>query len=134
MKKLLFATFLLVGFGVATFAQKGVKVPAAVAASFAKHFPTVKDYKWEKEGGKYEAGFKQNGKARSALFSADGTLEETEVAISVSALPAKALQIAQAKGKIKEAAKITKANGSVVYEAEVKGKDFLFDEKGNLLP
>ena len=30
-------------------------------------------------------------------------------------------------------AKITKADGSVVYEAEIKGKDLLFDAKGNLI-
>jgi hypothetical protein len=34
---------------------------------------------------------------------------------------------------IKEAAKVTNAKGIVTYEAEVKGKELIFDEKGNFL-
>jgi hypothetical protein len=34
---------------------------------------------------------------------------------------------------IKEAARITDANGKTTYEAEVRGKDLIFDEKGNYL-
>ncbi len=33
--------------------------------------------------------------------------------------------------KISEEAKITKTDGTIVFEAEVKGKDLLFDVKGN---
>jgi NifU-like protein involved in Fe-S cluster formation len=35
--------------------------------------------------------------------------------------------------KIKEAAKITKSNGEVQYEAEVNGKDVLFTPQGKLV-
>jgi hypothetical protein len=35
--------------------------------------------------------------------------------------------------KIEEMAKITKANGEVNFEAEVKGKDLIFDANGNFL-
>ena len=35
--------------------------------------------------------------------------------------------------KITEAGKVTDAEGKTRYEAEVKGKDLLFDEKGNFL-
>lgn len=35
--------------------------------------------------------------------------------------------------KINEAGKITDAKGAIIYEAEVKGKDLIFDEKGNFL-
>ena len=35
--------------------------------------------------------------------------------------------------KISETAKITKADGTVVFEVEVKGKDLLFDAKGNII-
>ena len=30
-------------------------------------------------------------------------------------------------------AKITKANGEMIYEAEIKGKDLLFDMNGNFI-
>jgi len=35
--------------------------------------------------------------------------------------------------KINGAGKITDAKGAIMYEAEVKGKDLVFDEKGNFL-
>jgi hypothetical protein len=35
--------------------------------------------------------------------------------------------------KITEAGKVTDAKGRTRYEAEVKGKDMLFDEKGNFI-
>ena len=55
---------------------------------------------------------------------------ETEVSIKASEFPAAVM--AKLKGmKVAEAAKITKADGSVSYEAEVKGKDLLFDVNGN---
>ena len=35
--------------------------------------------------------------------------------------------------EVKEASKITDANGTVTYEAEVKGKDLIFDSNGNFI-
>ena len=69
----------------------------------------------------------------SVPFSEDGTLEETETAISKNNLPAKALKFALSKGKVKEAAKIVRADWTLIYEAEVNGKDLLFDKDGNIL-
>lgn len=111
------------------------KVPAAVKASFAKKFPGV-TVRWEKENNQYEAGFKQNGKTMSALFETNGTLTETEMDIKASSLPAAVLSYIKEhyNGKvIKEAAKITKADGTVNYEAEVSGKDVIFDSNGKFL-
>jgi hypothetical protein len=70
------------------------------------------------------------------LFSPEGELIETEVEISVADLPAPiANYIAKnlTGKKIKEASKITDAAGKVTFEAEVGGKDFIFDEKGNFM-
>ena len=67
----------------------------------------------------------------SALFTADGTMTESEVDIAVSALPASVLNYVKTHYKgaaIKEGAKITKADGTVNYEAEVNKMDVLFDE------
>lgn len=111
------------------------KVPTAVKDAYAKKFPGIAA-KWEIEDGKFEAGFKQNGNTMSALFEANGTMTESEVDIKVSDLPAKVLAYVNEhyKGKsIKEGAKITKANGTVNYEAEVDGKDVIFDVSGNFL-
>lgn len=111
------------------------KVPAAVKAAFEKQYPGV-TVKWEKEDGKFEAGFKQNGNTMSALFEANGTMTESEMDIKVADLPAAVLSYVKDhyQGKsIKEGAKITKADGTVNYEAEVDGKDVIFDAAGNFL-
>lgn len=137
MKKSVMTIALIATIFVGANAQKldATKVPTAVKASFAKQFPNAKA-KWEMEEGKYEAGFENGDKTMSALFSADGTMTESEVSIKQTELPAAVLAYVKEnyKGKtIKESAKITKANGTVVYEAEVNGKDLIFDEKGKFI-
>ena len=105
------------------------KVPAPVKAAFEKLHPHTR-VNWEMEKKNYEAGFTANGKETSEVYNAGGSLLETEVAIKVAELPASVQS--KLKGmKVAEAAKITKADGSVNYEAEVKGKDLLFDPNGN---
>ncbi|NDC41444.1 MAG: hypothetical protein EBZ77_07840 [Chitinophagia bacterium] len=114
-------------------AKGGKKIPDAVTRAFNKLYPNANRTKWQPEDRKYEASFELNDKKMSVLFSEDGTLEETETAISKNNLPAKALKFALSKGKVKEAAKIVRADGTLIYEAEVNGKDLLFDKDGNIL-
>jgi hypothetical protein len=137
MKKLMIVVMLVGAFGFFANAQKidAAKVPAAVKAAFAKQFPGIVA-KWEKEDGKYEAGFKQNGTTMSALFESNGTMTESEMDIKVTDLPATVLAYVKehySGKKIKEGAKITKADGTVNYEAEVAGKDVIFDANGKFL-
>lgn len=111
------------------------KVPAAVKAAFQKQFPGA-IATWEKEDGMYEVGFKQNGNEMSALFETNGTMTESEIEINETALPAAVLTYVKEnyKGKkIKSAAKITKADGAVNYEANVNGKDAIFNANGIFL-
>lgn len=110
-------------------------VPANVITSFQKLYPGI-TFSWEKENDKFEANFKKKSKTMSALFLSDGKLVETEVDIKPEALPAVVLNYISHnyKGiKVKEAAIITKASGEINYEAEIKGKDLIFDNKGNLI-
>ncbi|HEX7366442.1 MAG TPA: hypothetical protein VF273_05060, partial [Pelobium sp.] len=102
---------------------------------FKKAYPNVKA-KWEKEGLNYEAGFTKDGHETSVIYNPDGLATATEVEIAISALPKPVKdKLAQNyKGaKIKEAAKITKGNGAVEYEAEINGKDILFSAEGKAL-
>lgn len=111
------------------------KVPAIVKESFTKKFPGA-IAKWEKEDGKFEAGFTYQNHSMSALFEANGTMSESEIEIKVAELPANTLAYLKTKRNgvtIKEAAKITRANGEMIYEAEIKGKDLLFDMNGNFM-
>jgi len=115
------------------FAQQKNEVPASIKADFSKKYPAATEVKWEKEAGKYETSFMLDRKEMSVLYNANGAVEETETKIAVSELPTKAKTYALSKGSIKETAKIVTANGGVKYEAEVKGKDLIFDDKGNFL-
>ncbi len=101
-----------------------------------KQFPDAKNVKWGKEDSNYEAGFKVKETGYSVLLNASGNVIETEVAIGINSLgsPIKEYVAKNYPGhKIKEAAKITDARGIVTYEAEVNGKDLIFDNAGNFL-
>ena len=137
MKQSLIITALILAGGFAASAQKlkESQVPEAVKTSFAKQYPGV-TAKWEKEDANFEAGFKKDGKAISVLYQADGIKKESEVSIKESELPATVLNYIKANyngKKIQESAKITKADGTINYEAEVEGKDIIFDSKGKFL-
>ena len=126
----LFAASLLVGH---VHAQN---VPAAVSTAFTKTFPGISVKKWDKEEGNYEANFTKDGKTVSATFDANGKWVETETDIEVNELPAPVMEYIKTKyhnAAIKEAAIINTSENKKKYEAEVKGKDILFDEKGNFI-
>jgi len=113
-------------------------IPAAVKKSLETNLK-MKDAKWEKEEGNYEASFKKDGKETSVVINEAGTIVESKVEIVKKDLPV-AVQAVLNKDyigfKIEEAAKIT-ANGVVTYEAEVeKGKEtfeLIFDAQGKVL-
>lgn len=138
MKKLILPA-LLITLAFAANAQKidAKDVPAVVKSKFAALYPNVKDPKWEKEKGNYEAGF-ENGKEgeSSVVLDPKGNMLETEMGIPVSQLP-KAITDYVAQHyqgeKIKGAAKIKDITGMMMYEAEIKGKDLIFDSKGKFL-
>ena len=117
-------------------ALNAAKVPNAVKESCTKHFPEIKNVKWELENGQYEASFKKDGHDESAMFKKDGTFTESEVDIKFSELPSAVTPYIKEHYKgisVKEASKITKANGEVNYEAAIKGKDIIFDFNGKFI-
>ncbi|MEZ0539424.1 PepSY-like domain-containing protein [Fibrella arboris] len=139
MKPLLIAALLGVGTAASTRPASPMTgtlkdtTPAAVKAAIAKLYPTAKNVKYSKENADYEVGFKQNGKSMSVVLDAKGVVKETETVIGVSALPAVIRDYVAKKApgkKITEAAEIVDAKGVKTYEAEVGGKDLLFDAAG----
>ncbi|MEO6000721.1 MAG: hypothetical protein ABIN89_27985 [Chitinophagaceae bacterium] len=142
MKKYLFPIAMALVFSLTCLAQKEEKeaknltVPIAAKASLLKAFPGYSNIKWEKENANYEANFKQNGKKMSAVFDNNGTLLEWEITMKPGELPASILLYVKEHYKgvpIKEAAKITKSNGDVNYEAEVNKVDVMFDVNGKFI-
>ena len=113
--------------------KKTSNIPAAVTAAFSKEYAAAPKVKWEKERGSYEASFTMDGKKMSAVYAAKGNKEETETSIAIIKLPEAARKYAEAKGKIKDAAEIVKADGIVIYEAQVNGKDLIFDRTGKFI-
>ncbi|MES2006077.1 MAG: PepSY-like domain-containing protein [Bacteroidota bacterium] len=134
MKKIFLGLALMLT--IAVTAQKNDAAPAAAKAAFAKAYPNATKVKWEKEDGNYEVSFVDKGNELSAIYNAKGVLQESEHEMKVSELPAniQAYMKEHYKGiTVKGAAKITKADGSINYEAAIKGKDVLFDANGKFL-
>jgi len=114
---------------------KESEVPSAAKAAFNKKYPGT-HAKWEKEKDNYEVNFKKENKTMSAVIDKSGTIMETETDIAVNELPQnvqKYLKSHYSGLKVKEAAKIVKANGEVNYEGEVNGKDVIFDKNGKFI-
>jgi hypothetical protein len=136
--KLLFAVVIAVA-AINAKAQdlKTKDVPAVVKSALAKKYPEATKVSWEKEKGNYEANWGgKSGEDNSVTFTPSGNFVEIVKAISVSDLPKTVAPYVKAhyKGaKITEAGRVTDATGKTLYEAEIKGKDLIFDENGNFL-
>lgn len=135
-----FTLTLVLGCAATWMAFAGNDVPQAVKAKFTSMFPDVKKVEWGKESNLYEAEFEKNNVETAVMFDANGNYVETHVEIKVSELPASvATYVSQDYNgyKLKEGTKVTAANGTVTYEAEIKkGKksiDLVFDSTGNFL-
>lgn len=130
------ALFLLTG---SMSAQKGKKiiVPQPVKTALAIKYPGSASAKitWETEKGNYEANWGgKGGEDKSVQFTPAGEFIEIVEAIPIKELP-KAILSSIKKHypgvKVTEAGKVTTAAGKVSYEAEIHGKDILFDKNGN---
>ena len=137
MKKLMLLAILLAAIVTGIAIAQDLKekdIPAAVKAAFVKKYPDAKKVSWEKEKGNYEANWGgKSGEDNSAMFTPTANFLELVQAIPIDQLPAGvATYVAKHyKGaKIKEAGKVTDASGKHMFEAEIKGKDLIFDEKG----
>lgn len=144
MKKIIGLTAILFALSSATFAQENeggkehINVPAVVKDANMKKYPESKSYRitWEKENGNYEANWGgKDGEANSVQYTPSGNFIEIVKAIKVSELPANTIAYVKEhyKTKITEAGKVTDAKGNTSYEAEVKGRDVIFDEHGNFV-
>lgn len=143
MKKYLTAILVSSFITVGGYAQdlKTANVPDVVRDTFLKKFPQSNEFKvtWEKEKGNYEANWGgKSGEDNSVKMTPAGTFIEIVKAIPSSKLPANAsayLKKTMPKSKILEVGLVTDANGTVTYEAELKGqkKEVVFDKDGNYL-
>jgi len=140
VNKLVVLGFAALGFTTGSVMAQHVKraeVPAVVKSALLKQYPSATEVGWEKEKGNYEASW--GGKSKednSVVFTPEGVFVEKVVAILISSLPPEVSVYVlrhYAGAKITEAGKVTDAQGVTTYEAEVKGKDLIFDEKGKFV-
>lgn len=137
MKKYILLTTSFFCISLALFSQplKKTEDPVVVLKAVENRYPNLA-CKWEKEEDRYEANCKQNGRVISVVVSSNGVVQETETGIDINGLPAAAIAYMKQHypGKnIREATKIEDNNGVITYEASIKGKDVIFDDKGVFL-
>lgn len=130
MKKL-FVLFLLgTSLSIDAPAQKNYndEIPAAVQTAFAQQFPGTEAH-WVKEGDQYVAHFRQKRLDMNIQYNAEGTITRMKEEIKVWQLPLPVIEYMEQHygDSPREAAKVTRANGEINYEAHVKGKEVLFD-------
>jgi|ERR1017187_2197143 len=142
MKKILSLMVISILLNSATFSQNNeqhekINVPAIVKSPLYKKYPEAKKVTWEKENGNYEANWGGNsGEDNSVQFTSSGGFIEIVKAIPINELPKQVFTYVNEhyKGsKITETGKVTNTSGKTSYEAEVKGKDVIFDENGNFI-
>jgi Putative beta-lactamase-inhibitor-like, PepSY-like len=140
MKKFIFSLSFLAGTMTSIAVAQDLQskdVPEAVKTAFTKKYPDAKKVSWEKEKGNYEANWGgKSGEDSSVTFTPSAIFVEIVVTIPVSQLPSGVAPYVNNhyKGaKIREAGKVTDAAGRQMYEAEIKGKDLIFDENGVFL-
>lgn len=136
MRKFIFTAFAMASLSATAQNLDASKAPVHIQVAFSQRYPGVQDVKWEQEKGNFEATFTKDGKKMSVLMNGDGKLMETETSIPATELPTKAAAYMRLnfKGKkIRETARIVLADGSLQFEAAIKGKDVIFDKDGNFV-
>lgn len=113
------------------------KVPASVKEALHKKYPAASHVTWEREDGNFEANWGgRSGEDISVQFTPAGIFVEQVKAISVTQLPPPVISYIKAhyKGaRINDAGRMTDAKGITFYEAEVRGRDMLFDGDGKFV-
>ena len=112
-----------------------VKIPTEIKANFQKSFPGVTGEEWSEDDGKYEAAFKVDGKEVTATYTPAGVLEETETKIPIADLPKEIEPYIKSKypGMAIKEASIVERGTNRMFEAEIEGKELLFNEAGGFL-
>jgi len=112
-------------------------VPATVKLALTQKYPDALKVSWEKEKGNFEANWGgKSGEDNSAIFTPSGQFQELVQAIHIDQLPPTVAPYVAKHypgAKIKEVGKVTDASGKHLFEVEIKGKDLIFDEKGNFV-
>lgn len=135
-KLILASVFLTIALHLEAQTLKEREVPTAVVDKVNSLYPDASKLKWESVDGTYEASFVSDNKETTLVMSNDGIVVITEKEIEIAALPGSIMQYFSTQhptAKVTEAEIITDNFGSIKYEIEADGVDYIFDSKGNFI-
>lgn len=138
MKKLLTSIICIVLLAACNQAAKTREVPTNISEAFIKLHPNATILIWNDEHPIWEAKY-QDGEEKGAVsFNAKAEVTETELVISENLLPNASvipdyIKTHYPNEKIKGCEKIAKADGTIIYEIQITGKEIVFDGSGKYL-
>lgn len=113
-----------------------ISPPDPVIAKLDSLFPNIKDVTWTLNGDKYAATFKVDGMDKSVFFTEYGRVDHQETVMTANSMPEAAISYLSNKtgGKpISKAMMVIYVDGTILYEADVEGKRYVFDGTGKLV-
>lgn len=118
--------------------KKEVAVPDQIQEAFKKIHPNATNVLWIEEPGIFEAKFSDGSMKGAVAFNEKGDVVETEEVIEQDKLPnftgiTEYIKTSYPGETIKQSEKITKQDGTVIYELQIKGKELVFDSEGKFL-
>lgn len=138
MKKLLVPIISIILLAACNQTAKTLEVPTNISEAFIKLHPNATILKWNDEHPIWEAKY-QDGEEKGAVsFNAKAEVTETELVISENLLPNASvipdyIKTHYPNEKIKGCEKIAKADGTIIYEIQITGKEIVFDGSGKYL-
>lgn len=138
MKKLLTSIICIVLLAACNQAAKTREVPTNISEAFIKLHPNATILKWNDEHPIWEAKYQDSEEKGAISFNAKAEVTETELVISENLLPNASvipdyIKTHYPNEKIKGCEKITKADGTIIYEIQITGKEIVFDGSGKYL-
>lgn len=138
MKALLIVLCLWVSISACQSSKNKVAVPDNIKNAFAQVHPNATDIRWIEEPGIYEAKFSDGTMKGAVSFNEKGDVVETEEVIGQDNLPnlvsiIEYIRTSYPGESIQQCEKITKQDGSIIYELQIQGKELVFNSEGQFL-
>ena len=114
------------------------EIPEAVISAFKAANPNITNAEWNKEKSGYKVRYIANKRPCTVCYTNSGTRVVHDSKVAIATLPpgVKTYLDKNFPGnaeKINKVLKMTKPDGTVNYDVEMSGTDYIFDAKGSYL-
>ena len=138
MKKILIPIISILLMAACNQSSKTREVPSNIEEAFTKLHPNATIEKWNDEPPIWEAKYKDGEEKGAVSFNDKAEVVETELVVSENELPNAPIIPDYIKAnylneKIQGCEKITKQDGTIIYEIQITGKEIVFDREGKYL-